>query len=720
MFLFLSLLFVQTANAQTVRVGDVNADNSVDISDIVAIINVIAGMATDEMHVADVNGDGGTDVSDIVFVINIIAGSVDPAVLEGFCPDNHHPHVIDLGDKGKWSCSNVGASAPWEFGGYYAWGETEEKDVYSWSNYSQSRGSYKTCFDLGEDIAGTSFDAAQAVMGGMWCMPTYDQIKKIANLYGFYDDCNWVELNGVKGVLVTGNNGKKIFLPGGGRKQDNNYWDIGQLYYWTSTLVPYKNVTGNYAAYMWHSRNDYDTANFATIPDRCYGYCIRPVIGDTIYPPNNPDDPAVAAGICPNSYHPHVIDLGDAGRWACCNVGSAVPWEVGGNYAWGETTTKDRYEWDNYIHADGSIGTVHYLLRNIAATEYDVVTTEWKGEWAMPSFRQLKGLGELQREYMTVGGVDGVKITSSNGNSIFIPSERDYEGGYYWSASLQTDDNTSAKCIFFNKEEWQTTMWKDGQWVASASWRCRGHHIRPVKGVDKDAPEDIEPDEAAKEHYCPDNNHPHAIDMGSAGKWACCNVGAKTPWETGGYYCWGGTKELSFYGATPENETACILSEDVDGEGTVWWGYKWGMWNEDAVLLASYDVAHVKWGGLWHMPTMDRYDRLNAEGFRKEKARLDGTPGLKVTASNGNRIFIPYCGKKVEAEFRYDQYNAMEYWTATSQTSFQGSCLEPNGAAMYHNYWYDPVEGETPEDVNTDFCQISQGRGVGLPVRAVQ
>ena len=53
------------------------------------------------------------------------------------CPDDHHPHMIDLDlyPSILWSCCNVGASAPEEYGGYYAWGETEEKDYYDWETY---------------------------------------------------------------------------------------------------------------------------------------------------------------------------------------------------------------------------------------------------------------------------------------------------------------------------------------------------------------------------------------------------------------------------------------------------------------------------------------------------------------------------------------------------------------------------------------------------------
>lgn len=45
--------------------------------------------------------------------------------------------AVDLGLPSglKWAKFNVGANAPEEHGGYFAWGETEEKNVYSWGWY---------------------------------------------------------------------------------------------------------------------------------------------------------------------------------------------------------------------------------------------------------------------------------------------------------------------------------------------------------------------------------------------------------------------------------------------------------------------------------------------------------------------------------------------------------------------------------------------------------
>ncbi len=49
-----------------------NQDGKVDISDIVAVINTIAGDSTYK-DTADTNGDKKTDISDIVAIINAIA-----------------------------------------------------------------------------------------------------------------------------------------------------------------------------------------------------------------------------------------------------------------------------------------------------------------------------------------------------------------------------------------------------------------------------------------------------------------------------------------------------------------------------------------------------------------------------------------------------------------------------------------------------------------------
>ncbi len=177
---------------------------------------------------------------------------------ESYCPDSHHPHVIDMGSAGKWACCNVGASAPWEYGGYYAWGETEEKDYYDWNTYTHCDGSYSTCHDLGSDIAGTEYDVAHVKWGGKWRMPSLDQIKLLNNC-----SSEWTELNGVGGRIFTASNGNSIFLPAAGGRWDAYTDDVGSYgFYWSSTQDPddslnayYLDFSSGYAYWSNSNRN---------------------------------------------------------------------------------------------------------------------------------------------------------------------------------------------------------------------------------------------------------------------------------------------------------------------------------------------------------------------------------------------------------------------------------------------------------------------------------
>ena len=58
---------------QTTRIaGDINEDGYVNISDVVAVINHIAGI--EQWQYADVDENDAVNISDVVMIINIIAG----------------------------------------------------------------------------------------------------------------------------------------------------------------------------------------------------------------------------------------------------------------------------------------------------------------------------------------------------------------------------------------------------------------------------------------------------------------------------------------------------------------------------------------------------------------------------------------------------------------------------------------------------------------------
>lgn len=152
------------------------------------------------------------------------------------CPDSNHPHAIDLGlpSGTKWACCNVGAVSPEDSGGYYAWGETYEKNEYKWENYRYKGNTFPNCVNIGTNIANTKYDVAHIRMGEAWCMPNEVQQGELIT----YCKCENTHINGIFGKLLTGKNGNKIFLPAvhnNGNTEKKNW--LG--YYWSSTLSWY-------------------------------------------------------------------------------------------------------------------------------------------------------------------------------------------------------------------------------------------------------------------------------------------------------------------------------------------------------------------------------------------------------------------------------------------------------------------------------------------------
>ena len=227
-FLFVALLLTLGAGAQTLR-GDVNGDGTVDVADVTELVDII------------LNGNDEEE------------------------PDTDS-RAIDLGLPSgiKWASRNVGATVPEEYGGYYAWGETEEKSSYYESNYLYySNGSYT---NIGSDISGTQYDVAHVKWGGSWRMPTPAEQRELR----YNCTWTWTTLNGVNGYRVTGPNGNSIFLPAAGYRCDSEAYGQGTLgYYWLSFL----SFSSRNAEYLYF---DY-IGNDCGINGRCCGQSVRPV-----------------------------------------------------------------------------------------------------------------------------------------------------------------------------------------------------------------------------------------------------------------------------------------------------------------------------------------------------------------------------------------------------------------------------------------------------------
>lgn len=374
---------------------------------------------------------------------------------------------VDLGlpSGTLWATRNIGARSPEAYGCYFAWGETKEKDYYGWDTYFYCDGTQNSCYNIGDNIAGTEYDVAHLWWGGTWQMPSLDQIKELI------DNCSrkWMKQNDVNGILVTGPNGNTIFFPAAGnsRLSDYNYLGVHGGY-WSSS--PYTNVKG-FSYYFYFDSSNWNWDNQYNY--RYYGRSVR----------------AVSTEKSTGKFYPvaRAIDLGlpSGTKWANWNIGASAPEDYGGYYAWGETEEKDHYFWSNYLHClyTGSESDLfcYYLGDDIAVTQYDVAHVKWGGSWRMPSRKQIKELIDYCSQTRTTrNGVNGTLFTSQNGNSIFLPDagfrdeddDNEYLSGYYWSSSGY-EGNDISSAYYFSLSSSGSNCYTDIN-------RCYGLSVRPV------------------------------------------------------------------------------------------------------------------------------------------------------------------------------------------------------------------------------------------------
>lgn len=196
-------------------------------------------------------------------------------------PEEVEPEVIDLGLSVKWASWNLGATAPEEYGDYYAWGETEPKSTYDWSTYKWGNGSILTKYNTDSEYGvvdnktqlDVDDDVAHVKLGGIFRMPTKEEFDELLN------NCTseWTSLNGVYGWKFTSTKtdytNQWIFLPAAGDwRNDSLNGTVSYGGYWSSS------IDTDYSFGAWYL--DFDSSLIYKNSDfRCYGCSVRPVYG---------------------------------------------------------------------------------------------------------------------------------------------------------------------------------------------------------------------------------------------------------------------------------------------------------------------------------------------------------------------------------------------------------------------------------------------------------
>ena len=193
-----------------------------------------------------------------------------------------------------------------------------------------------------------------------------------------------------------------------------------------------------------------------------------------------------------------------------------------------------------------------------------------------------------------------------------------------------------------------------------------------------------------------DNGH-EWVDLGLSVCWATTNVGASKPDEYGDYYAWGETSTKSEY------SWSAYKYRKGSGSLTKYCAKSdYGTADNKTVLDASDDVAHVKWGGNWRMPTHDELKELK-EKCKWTREERDSHQGYKVTGPNGNSIFLPAAGYRYNSSL-YSAGSFGNYWSRTLNEIFQNDA------------WY---QGFSSSDIRTSYNNRCSGRSV-RPVRLLK
>ncbi len=194
---------------------------------------------------------------------------------------------------------------------------------------------------------------------------------------------------------------------------------------------------------------------------------------------------------------PKAVDLGLSVKWASCNVGATSPEDYGGYYAWGETSTKNDYDWSTLKYCTDTSGDHFSKYVSSGNAEYwsgegmpdnrtklmlsdDAARANWGGSWRMPTEAEWTELRtKCKWTWTSQGGKNGYKVTGPNGNSIFLPAADFRNGtflgsagsdGFYWSSSLYTDFPYNARLVYFYS----------GGVTSDSIYRYLGLSVRPV------------------------------------------------------------------------------------------------------------------------------------------------------------------------------------------------------------------------------------------------
>lgn len=203
---------------------------------------------------------------------------------------------------------------------------------------------------------------------------------------------------------------------------------------------------------------------------------------------------------------------------------------------------------------------------------------------------------------------------------------------------------------------------------------------------------------------------PEMVDLGLSVKWASFNIGASKPEEYGDYYAWGETEpyyEVGYAQEDPQNHWKTGYGTD----GYSFANYKWcngsyksltkyntqseyGSVDHKTGLEQKDDVAHIKLGDEWRMPTYAEWNEL-IENCIWTWVTVNGVDGYKVTSNKSGYtdkwIFLPAAGCRISDDL-YDVGSEGYFWSSSLHMGIKGVESPASFDAMIVNFFSDHVD----------------------------
>ena len=177
-----------------------------------------------------------------------------------------------------------------------------------------------------------------------------------------------------------------------------------------------------------------------------------------------------------------------------------------------------------------------------------------------------------------------------------------------------------------------------------------------------------------------------SVDLGlpSGTLWAKYNIGATKESDYGDLFAWGATEPYRLNGSTPIDNTnnyAKSYANTIQHD-----------------LYPNEDVATVKWGKGWKMPTKAQFDELY-NNTTYTWTTIGGVNGGKFTASNGNYIFFPAAGYVYGGSLS-GRGSSGHCWSRSFNSSsiawklyFDSSARDVSANGRYHGFSMRAVRG---------------------------